>query len=301
MALLGVETSACGSAATWPSRRVARRRARPHHRAHRTERRGQDHAVQRDHRAADTDHRQVMLDGNDITRLAPHERARRGHGPHVPAARAVRLAHCPREPAGRRRDPQAVGGDDATARIGSTSRHRTGRHADVRRRRADRCPPGRPGWSSSAGRWSPGRSCCCSTSRRRASTTTRPRPSPSCPRGLAADGIAVLLVEHDMPLVMRCVRPSTCSTSAGSSRTGTPDEIQHDQGVHRGLPRRTGHAGVDTDDARRRGRCDRRCSSSAACGPPTGASRCCTASTSRCPPARCSRCSGRTAPARRRR
>ena len=44
--------------------------------------------------------------------------------------------------------------------------------------------------------------CCCSTSRRRARTRPRPSASPSLLRELAAEGMAVVLVEHDMQLVI---------------------------------------------------------------------------------------------------
>ena len=62
------------------------------HRADRPQRRRQDHAVQRGVRAAPSGRGQVLLDGSDITReLAPPPGPARPR-PHVPAAGAVHLA-----------------------------------------------------------------------------------------------------------------------------------------------------------------------------------------------------------------
>jgi hypothetical protein len=48
------------------------------HRADRAERRGQDHAVQRDRRALPPTSGRVLMDGEDITGLPPHELFHKG-------------------------------------------------------------------------------------------------------------------------------------------------------------------------------------------------------------------------------
>ena len=85
-------------------RRLGRGRDRLRHRAHRPQRRGQDHALQRRHRAAAAGHRagRHRRPGHHVREAAP-ARAR-GHGPDVPAARDVRHAVGARQRARRRRD-----------------------------------------------------------------------------------------------------------------------------------------------------------------------------------------------------
>ena len=45
-------------------------------------------------------------------------------------------------------------------------------------------------------------------------------------RELAADGLSVLLVEHDMPFVMGAVRARVDARSRRHRRDGTPAEVQ---------------------------------------------------------------------------
>ena len=110
---------------------------------------------------------------------------------------------------------------------------------------------------------------------------------------LAGEGMAILLVEHDVQLVMKVADSSTCSTSAPSSPSARPTEIQQDQAV---LDAYLGRRRSADERASTRGsRADADARAASACAPPTAASRCCTASTSSCPRARWSRCSARTA------
>ena len=74
---------------------------------------------------------------------------------------------------------------------------------DVGRRAGRRLPTGRPGSSSWPGPSPPSRGSSCSTSRPRARTRARPALRPPAARQLAGDGVAILLVEHDMQFVMR--------------------------------------------------------------------------------------------------
>ena len=77
-------------------------------RAHRAERRGQDDVLQLPARHPAARRRHVMFDGNDLTRVPTHRRARLGHRPHVPAHRAVRRHDAARAPARRRAGPQRL-------------------------------------------------------------------------------------------------------------------------------------------------------------------------------------------------
>ena len=75
----------------------------------------------------------------------------------------------------------------------------------------------------------PGR--CCSTSRRRGSTRTRPRAMAGLLRTLVADGLAVLLVEHDMSFVMGTCEYIYVLDFGQIIAVGTPAEIQADPRV----------------------------------------------------------------------
>ena len=60
-------------------------------------------------------------------------------------------------------------------------------------------------WSRSRGRWPPIRCCCCSTSRPPACATREKQALSELLRALRAEGLSILLVEHDMDFVMRLV------------------------------------------------------------------------------------------------
>ena len=107
--------------------------------------------------------------------------------------------------------------DELIERIGLTS---------VAKERVDRLPTGTRGWSSWPGRWPPSRGWCCSTSRRRVSTSPRPPSSPSCCIELAAAGLAILLVEHDMGLVMSACHHIHVLDFGQIIAYGTPTEVQ---------------------------------------------------------------------------
>ena len=181
------------------------RRARPGDGPDRPQRRRQDDPVQRRSPACWRRQRgRVRLGGEDVTGLAPYRRARRGLArtfqrlelfglltvrENVELAASVRRRRARRAPT-----------PDRGARPGGAVRPRPTCAPTS-------CPPARPAWSSWPGRWPPAPGCCCSTSRRRARTTARPRRSATSCCAVADEGIAVVLVEHDVQLVMR-----TCAT-----------------------------------------------------------------------------------------
>ena len=169
------------SAATSRSTRRPRGRARRGHGPHRPERRGQDHAVQRDHRPAPAEPGPRPARRQRRDPPLPHEAGPARPRPHVPAPRAVQPPERPREHPGRRRRPQGL-----VARQGRPGRRRRGHHrarraaGGRRRTRSTRSPPASAGWSSSAAASPPSRRCCCSTSRRRVRTRARRSSSRSC-------------------------------------------------------------------------------------------------------------------------
>ena len=97
---------------------------------------------------------------------------------------------------------------------------------------------------------------------------------------LADEGMAILLVEHDVQLVMKVCALIHVLDFGAILAVGTPDGDPAGPGGARRLP---GRRGERRDRRSRSGRRRCRCSSWSACAPPTAASRCSTASTSSCP------------------
>ena len=83
---------------------------------------------------------------------------------------------------------------------------------------------------------------------------------------VAASGIAILLVEHDMKMVMRISNHIVVLDHGEKIAEGDPAAVSRDPDGHRGLSRSNGGCP---------------CLTSRACARATAASRCCTASTSR--------------------
>ena len=115
-------------------------------------------------------------------------------------------------------------------------------------------------------------------------------------RRIAEAGIAVVLVEHDMSVVMGISDRVVVLDAGVRIAAGTPAEVQRDPAVRKAyLGEEAGARAQRTAAAALL-----RCSRSAGSRPAMARSRCCRASTSTCATARWSRCSARTAPASRR-
>ena len=248
---------------------------------------------------------------------APARAAR--HRPHVPAARDVRHPQRPRERARGRRDAPGLVAREVRRPGGSpTSSSSASASQGVADERVDTLPTGTARLVELAGRWPPSRGCCCSTSRRPASTRARPPTLGCAPAELAATGLAVLLVEHDMAFVMGTCEHIHVLDFGRIIAAGTPAEVQADPHGARRLPRRpTSRRGQDGARRRRRCRAARRGRAPAetAVREPDGGgagdapllelrdvrrrlrhrSTCSTASTSRSGRARSTPCSARTA------
>ena len=169
----------------------------------------------------------VRIDGRDVTRLLPYKRARAGLArtfqrlelftlldvrSNIRVAADIERRHR----RDRSIDPAKVA-DEIIERVGLGAWRR---HTSINFR------PGRRGSWRSGERWPRVLACCCWTSPRRGRTSPRPKRSRRCLRDLAADGLAVVLVEHDVRLVLR-VSDEVCVLDFGEVlAVGTPEEIQ---------------------------------------------------------------------------
>ena len=228
-------------------RRVALGRARRDRRHHRSQRRRQDDAVRPHLRASRRPTAAAcVLGGVDvITTTRPHRRALARARPLVPGRPAVPGAH--RRGDDRRR-ARAVGrrarpAVSAALHLPAAVRHRgEGPAAGRRAHRAARprapsarsscasCPPGRAGSSTSPASSPTARPSCCSTSRRAASRSARPRRSARCCCASATSSApALLVIEHDMPLVTVGRRPAgRHGPGRGHRRRRPADDVLHD-------------------------------------------------------------------------
>ena len=73
---------------------------------------------------------------------------------------------------------------------------------------------------------------------------TKRRRSPGLLADLASDGIAVVLVEHDVALVMQACEHIHVLDFGRIIASGAPDEIKSDAGGPHGLPRYRARAGI---------------------------------------------------------
>ena len=160
-----------------------------------------------------------------------------GHRPHLPAVGAVRLDVGARQHPGRRRGAPVLR-RAARERRGAPTPTSEPRRSSTRSA-CDPSPtsgstcsrPAWPGWWRSVGRWPDSRRCCCSTSRPPGLSEDETDAFASLLDDLAADGLGILLVEHDVELVMRVCH-----------RIHVLDFGQRDRGRHarRGAERRAG-------------------------------------------------------------
>ena len=144
-----------------------------------------------------------------------------------------------------RRDPLAYLADLVWPRRTRARRRRRSRRSASSAWRATStasptsCPTVAAGWWRSRVRSRPDRRSCCSTSRRPASTTPRRPSSAGCCVGSRDDwGLAVLLVEHDVSLVLGVCDRVTVLDNGRHLASGTPDEISADPGGRGCVPGR---------------------------------------------------------------
>ena len=276
------------------------------HRAHRTERRGQDHALQRHHRpaAADLGQRPARRQATSPARK-PHAARPPRHRAHVPAARAVRQPHRARERARRARDAPPLGQGEVRPGQGRRRAARPGRHRRGRRTaRSTRCRPAPRASSSSPARSAPTPQVLLLDEPSSGLDEEETDALGALLLELAADGLGDPARRARHAVRDGHVHAHQRARLRPHHRPRHPDEIQADPEVQRaylGTAARRRHdrgrASRPTTDAPRTAGAR----AASRCAPATAASTCCTASTSRSRRARSTRCSARTARASRRR
>ena len=218
-------------------------------------------------------------------------------GPHVPTPRAVHAAHGAGEhPGGGRHRTAATRATEAIDpdQVATEILERVGLRGWPTPGSVS-CRPGRPGWSSWVVRWPPAAGAAARRAGIRPDRATRRRRSPGCSPIWPRDGIAVVLVEHDVALVMQVCEHIHVLDFGRIIASGAPDEIKVRCGGARGLPRDRARARPSIERSTRDdpGHSDCRVGdavdepllrAAGRHGPPTKRSRSSTASTSRVPP-----------------
>ena len=85
--------------------------------------------------------------------------------------------------------------------------------------------------SPSRSLWCRSRRCCCSTSPSRASTPNQTRGLIALIESIAARGVTILLIEHQMQVVMQLCRRIMVLDYSKKIAEGTPEEIRRDPAV----------------------------------------------------------------------
>ena len=234
----------------------------------------------------------VLLDGDDITTWSARKRRRRRSRPLVPEPRAVRRHDGAREPAhgGRQARLARLLHRPRASGQGAAQPGRVSGRPRVRARRRPR-PPSRgavvrkaPARRRSPAPSRPSRRCCCSTSPPPVSASTRPPSSRHLVRRLADEwGMAVLLVEHDVSLVLGVCDQVSVLDFGRVIAHGDPESIARDRAVVEAYLGDEQSAACPAWPRSRLGERDR-CSRPAGSRPATTTSPRCTTSTSRCRP-----------------
>ncbi len=176
----------------------------------------------------------VMIDGHDVTKAGPSRRARRGLVSHLPAARALHLAHRAGQHPGGRRDPQHLG----TARLGSTSAPRPTMSSswsglgDVADREVSELPTGRARVVEVARALMTQPKVLLLDEPASGQTEQETEAFGRLLRQLVDErDLAICLVEHDVGLVMGTCEHIHVLDYGEVIASGTPDQVKDDPAV----------------------------------------------------------------------